>query len=69
MSRPLSAELKKAPAHASGPGSHVQITHHVNTCTLVSAQNYKRLKEKYPQPPTNLNSATPPNWNEIGRVL
>jgi hypothetical protein len=61
---------KNAPAHASGPWSHVQITRHVNTCTIVSAQNHKRLKEKYPQPFTDLNSATPlPTGRRTGRVL
>lgn len=61
---------KNAPAHASVPRSHVQITRHVNTCTIVSAQNHKRLKEKYPQPFTDLNSATPlPTGRRTGRVL
>jgi hypothetical protein len=44
MQSPPSQLNKKVPAHASGPQSHVQITH--RSFTLVSAENYHVKKRK-----------------------
>jgi hypothetical protein len=72
MQSPPSQLNKKVPAHASGPQSHVQITH--RSFTLVSAENYhvkkrKREKKNIRNHPQISTAHSPSNWKGKGRVL